>query len=64
LADVLLLAGLDISSSDTLFYCCNLKLSHHLKTKSMGCWSGYISEHMKEDTVTDREHVAFSEQAA
>jgi hypothetical protein len=58
LADVLLLTGLDISSSDTLFSCHDLKLSHHLKTKNVGGWSGYISEHMKEGTVTDREHVA------
>jgi hypothetical protein len=59
LVDVLLLTGLDISSSDTLFSCRDLKLSHCLKTKNVGGWFGYISDHMKEGTVTDRGHVAF-----
>jgi hypothetical protein len=59
LAIVLLLIALDISSSNVLFSCRDLKLSHRLKTKNVGGWSGYISEHMKEGTVTDREHVAF-----
>jgi hypothetical protein len=57
LDDVLLLIGLDMSSSDTLFGCRDLKLSHRLKTKHMGGWSRYISEHMKEGTITDRERM-------
>jgi hypothetical protein len=59
LADVLVLTGLDISSSDTLFTRRNGKPSHHLKTKNIGGWSGYIGEHKKEGTVGHREHVAF-----
>jgi hypothetical protein len=59
LADVLLLTGLDISSSDTLFIYRDVKPSHRLKTKNVGGWAGYISEHMKDGTVSDREHVAF-----
>jgi hypothetical protein len=57
LDDVLLLIGLDISSSDTLFGCRDLKLSHHLKTKNMGGWSRYISEHTKEGTITNKERM-------
>jgi hypothetical protein len=59
LADVLVLAGLDIASSDTLFTHQNDKPSYHLKTKGIGGWSGYIAEHKKEGTVGQREHVAF-----
>jgi hypothetical protein len=59
LADVLLLTGLDISASDTLFNYRDVKPSYRLKTKNMGGWSGYIVEHMKDGTVSDREHVAF-----
>jgi hypothetical protein len=59
LADVLLLIGLDISSSDTLYIYCGVKPSHHLKTKSVGGWAGYVTEHMKDGTVSGREHVAF-----
>jgi hypothetical protein len=51
LADVLVLTGLDISSSDTLFTHRNDKPSHHLKTKGIGGWSGYIAEHKKEGTL-------------
>jgi hypothetical protein len=42
LADVLLLVGLDISSSDILFSYRDVKPSHHLKTKNVGGWTGYI----------------------
>jgi hypothetical protein len=59
LADVLLLTGLDISSSDTLFSYRGVKPFHRLKTKNVGGWAGYITEHMKDGTVIDREHVAF-----
>jgi hypothetical protein len=59
LADVLLLTGLDISSSNTLFGYHGAKLSHHPKTKNVGGWAGYIAEHMKDGTISDREHVAF-----
>jgi hypothetical protein len=59
LANVLLLTGLDISSSDTLFSYRGVKPSHHLKTKNVGGWAGYITKHMKDGTVSDREHVAF-----
>jgi hypothetical protein len=59
LADVLLLTGLDISSSDILFSYRCVKPSHRLKTKNVGGWSGYITEHMKDGPVGDREHVAF-----
>jgi hypothetical protein len=55
LADVLLLTGLDISSLDTLFNYRDVKPSHHLKTKNVGGWA----EHMKDGTVSDREHVVF-----
>jgi hypothetical protein len=58
-ADVLLLTGLDISSPNTLFSYCGVKPSHRLKTKNVGGWAGYITEHMKDGTVSDREHVAF-----
>jgi hypothetical protein len=53
------LTGLDISSSDTLFTRRNDKPSHYLKTKGVGGWSGYIAEHKKEETVGQREHIAF-----
>jgi hypothetical protein len=59
LADVLLLTGLNVSSSDTLFSYCDIKPSHRLKTKNVGGWARYISEHMKVGTVSDTEHVAF-----
>jgi hypothetical protein len=59
LADVLLLTGLDISSSDTLFSYRGVKPSHRLETKNVGGWAGYITEHMKDGTVSDGEHVAF-----
>jgi hypothetical protein len=59
LADVLLLTSLDISSSDTLFSYSGVKPSHRLKTKNVGGWAGYITKHMKDGTVSDREHVAF-----
>jgi hypothetical protein len=59
LDDVLLLTGLDVSSPDVLFGHRNDKLSYHLKTKNVGCWFGYIVEHMKEGSVNNREHVAF-----
>jgi hypothetical protein len=59
LADVLLLTGLDIFSSDTLFSYHGVKPSHRLKTKNVGDWAEYITEHMKDGTVSDREHVAF-----
>jgi hypothetical protein len=60
LADVLLLTGLNISSSDTLFSYRDIKPSHHLKTTNVGGWVRYIVEHMKDGTViSDREHVAF-----
>jgi hypothetical protein len=48
LADVLMLIGLDISSSDTLFSYHGVKPSHHLKTKNVGGWAGYITKHMKD----------------
>jgi hypothetical protein len=59
LAGVLVLTGLDIFSPDTLFSHRNDKLSHQLKTKGIGGWSGYIAEHKKEGIVGQREHVAF-----
>jgi hypothetical protein len=59
LANVLLLAGLDISSPDVLFSRRNDEPSLQLKTKNIGGWSGYIAEHKKEGTVGHREHVAF-----
>jgi hypothetical protein len=58
-ADVLLLTGVHISSSDTLFSYRDVKPSHRLKTKNVGGWVGYIVEHMKDDTISDKEHVAF-----
>jgi hypothetical protein len=59
LADVLLLTGLNVSSLNTLFSYRDVKPSHPLKTKNVGGWAGCISEHMKDGTVSDREHVAF-----
>jgi hypothetical protein len=59
LADVLLQTSLDVSSSDALFGHRNDKPSHHLKTKNVGGWFGYIVEHMKEGTIKNRGHVAF-----
>jgi hypothetical protein len=59
LADILLLIGLDISSSNIFFSRCNDKPSHQLKTKNIGGWSGYIAEHKKEGTMGHMEHVAF-----
>jgi hypothetical protein len=59
LADVLLLTGLDISSSNTIFICRDVKPSHCMKTKNEGGWSEYITELMKDGTVSDREHVSF-----
>jgi hypothetical protein len=59
LANVPLLTGLDVSSSDILFSCRNEKSSHQPKTKNIGGWSDYIVEHKKEGTVGQREHVAF-----
>jgi hypothetical protein len=59
LADVLLLTGLDISSSDIPFSRRNDKPPHQPKTKNIGGWSGYIAEHKKEGTVGHWEHVAF-----
>jgi hypothetical protein len=59
LANVLLLTALDISSSDTLLSYYDVKPSHRLKTKNMGGSAGYIIEHMKDDNVSDKEHVVF-----
>jgi hypothetical protein len=53
LADVLLLTGLDISFSDTLFSYRDVQPSHRLKTKKVGGWTGYIAEHMKDSTVME-----------
>jgi hypothetical protein len=47
LADVLMLTGFDVSSSDVLFGRRHDKPSHHLKTKNVGGWYGYITKHMK-----------------
>jgi hypothetical protein len=51
LADVLLLTDLDISSY-ALYSYHDVKLSHCLKTKNVGGWIGYITEHMKDDIVS------------
>jgi hypothetical protein len=59
LAGVLLLTGLDVSSSYALLSHRNDKPSHQLNTKNVGGWSGYIAEYKKEGTMNDREHVAF-----
>jgi hypothetical protein len=59
LADVLLLTGLDISSSNTIFSCRDVKPSHCMKTKNEGGWSEYITELMKDGTVSDREQYLF-----
>ena len=47
LADVLMLTGLDVSASDTLFSLRLAKPSHKLKTKGVGGWLGYINKHAK-----------------
>ncbi|RLN09941.1 hypothetical protein C2845_PM11G17080 [Panicum miliaceum] len=58
LADVLLLTGLDISSSDTPFDYL-IKPSHRLETKGIGGWKGYIRKNMRTGTVSEREYTAF-----
>jgi hypothetical protein len=59
MADVLLLTSLDISSADTLFSYRNDKPSRRMKTINMAGWARYIVEHMKDGTISDREHVTF-----
>lgn len=58
LADVLMLTGLDITSTDNAF-ALPAKASHRLETKNIGGCKGYISRHAKTGTIDAREHVAF-----
>nr|BAX24987.1 aminotransferase-like [Oryza minuta] len=55
LIDIKMLTGLDILSEINPF---NLLInsSHKLKTKKIGGWSGYISEHMEQGSISEREH--------
>ena len=59
LANVLMLTGLNISSSDTTFSYRAVKLSHRLDPKGVSGWKGYVAHHSKIGTITDSEHVAF-----
>lgn len=58
LIDIKVLTGLDIDSEINPFSLL-INSSHKLKTKKIGGWSGYISEHMEQGSVSEREHVAF-----
>lgn len=56
--DVKILTGLDISSEINAFNLLS-NSSHKLKTKKIGGWSGYITEHTEQGSISEREHVAF-----
>lgn len=58
LADVLMLTGLNIHSSDQTASLLT-KLVHRLQTKAISSWKGYIAEHSGTGSVGVREHVAF-----
>ena len=58
LADVLMLTGLEIATTDDshLF---DSKPSSKVETRSIGGWSGYIQKYQKIGSVGPREHAIF-----
>ena len=58
LLDVIMLTGLNITAPDRSFdFLDNASLK--IKTRTIGGWSGYITEDMKIGSVLVREHTAF-----
>src|SRR5687767_9197041 len=58
LVDVLMLTSLDVSSPDSPFDFL-IKPTHHLETKGIGRWKGFIEKNMKTGPIGDREYMAF-----
>nr|AAP53049.1 hypothetical protein LOC_Os10g18630 [Oryza sativa Japonica Group] len=58
LIDISMITGLDVTSSANPMSL-NTKNQYDFKTKSIGCWSGYVVAYMGQGSVTPREHVAF-----
>nr|AAT93842.1 hypothetical protein [Oryza sativa Japonica Group] len=58
LIDITMITRLDVTSSANPMSM-NTKNQFDFKTKSIGCWSGYVAAYMGQGSVTPREHVAF-----
>ena len=58
LLDVMMLTGLNITASDLSFNFLD-QASFKIKTRTIGGWSGYVTENMKTRSVSMREHTAF-----
>ena len=58
LLDVMMLTGLNITTPYRSFDFLN-KASFKIKTRTIGGWSGYVTENMKTGFVSVREHTAF-----
>jgi hypothetical protein len=58
LADVLMLTGLDITTSDDggIF---NQKIEYKVESRNIGGWSGYIQKYRQTGLVGQREHTIF-----
>jgi hypothetical protein len=57
LADVLMLIGLDISTTDGSLL--NRKPDHRVDTRNIGGWSGYINKYWQTGSISQREHAIF-----
>ena len=58
LLDVMMLTGLNITAPDRSFNFLD-QASFKIKTRTIGGWSGYVTENMKIGSMTVREHTAF-----
>jgi len=58
LADVLMLTGLDIASTDDS-HLYDRKPERNVETNNIGGWSGYIQKYQKTGPVGQREHAIF-----
>lgn len=56
--DNMMLTGLDITTFINPFTL-DIKCTYKLKTKHVGGWSGFVTEHMGTGPITDRERIAF-----
>ena len=58
LADVLMLTGLDIASTDDS-HLCDRKPQCKVETRNIGDWSGYIQKYQRTGLVGQREYATF-----
>jgi hypothetical protein len=58
LADVYMLTGLDISTTDEASIY-GRKSEYRVNTRNIGGWTGYIQEYRRTGTVGQREHATF-----